>query len=73
MVKNNWDDYVSKPYNKWDTQRLQNYITSQGKEVKKGTEKNTDSLIQQVQSYWQETAEQASDSYGNVQGWIFDT
>lgn len=62
-----------KPYNSWDTQRLQNYIHAQGKEVKKGTEKNKDSLLAQVQGYWHETGEQASESYHNVQNWIFDT
>ena len=72
-MKNNWDSYVSKPYNSWDTQRLQNYITSQGKQVKKGTEKNKDSLLQQVQGYWHESENQASDSYNSVQDWIFDT
>jgi uncharacterized membrane protein YheB (UPF0754 family) len=73
LVKNNWEDYVAKPYNKWDASRLQSYISSQGQQVKKGTEKNTDSLIQQVQGYWHETADQASDAYSSVQDWIFDT
>lgn len=41
--------------------------------MKKGTEKNTDSLLQQVQNYWTETTDQANDAYTNVQGWIFDT
>ena len=72
-MKNNWDSYISKPYNSWDTQRLSNYITAQGKEVKKGTEQNKDSLLQQVQSYWHETENSASDSYHSVQDWVFDT
>ena len=62
-----------KPYNKWDVNQLQNYLTSQGQEIKKGTEKNKDSLLSQVQSYWYESTDQASDAYGNVQDWIFDT
>lgn len=73
LVKNSWEDNVAKPYNSWDAQRLQNYLTSQGKQVKKGTEKNKDSLLSQVQESWHETADQASDSYGNVQQWIFDS
>lgn len=73
LVKNNWEDNVVKPYNSWDTQRLQNYIQAQGKEVKKGTEKNKDSLLAQVQGYWHETGEQASESFHSVQNWIFDT
>ena len=63
---------MSKPYGSWDTQRLTNYLSSRGKEVKKGTEKNKDSLLEQVQSSWHETGDQASESYGNVQDWIFD-
>lgn len=62
-----------KPYNKWDTQRMGNYLTSQGQQIKKGTEKNKDSLLEQIQSFWYETADQANDAYGNVQEWIFDT
>jgi len=73
LVKNSWDDNVAKPYNSWDTQRLTNYITSQGKEVKKGTEKNKDSLLSQVASYWHETKDQADESYSSVQNWIFDS
>ena len=73
MVKNNWDDYVNKPYNKWDTNQLSSYLNSRGKEIKKGTEKNKDSLLSQVESYWHETGEQASNSYNSVQDWIFDS
>ena len=61
------------PYNKWDTNQLSSYISSQGKQVKKGTEKNKDSLLEQVKGYWHETADQADDAYGNVQNWIFDS
>lgn len=62
-----------KPYNKWDTHQLSNWLTSQGQEVKKGTEKNKDSLLSQVQSYWKGTADSANDAYANTQSWIFDT
>lgn len=73
LVKNNWDDYVAKPYSKWDVRQLTNYLNSQGKEIKKGTEKDAKSLASQVQSYWYETSDEASDAYKNVQDWIFDT
>jgi len=73
LVQKNWDDNVAKPYNTWDTNQLSNYLTSQGHQVKKGTEKNKDSLISQVQSYWQGTADSANDAYGNVQSYIFDS
>ena len=62
-----------KPYNKWDTQQLQNYLNSKGKQVKKGTEKDAKSLAAQVQEYWYETNDEANDAYKNVQDWIFDT
>lgn len=73
MVKNNWENYAVKPYNSWDTNQLQNYISSKGQEVKKGTERNKDSLIAQVQHLWYETADQTNDAYGTVQNWIFDS
>lgn len=73
LVQKNWDNNVAKPYNSWDTNQLSNYLTSQGHQVKKGTEKNKDSLLSQVQSYWKGTADSANDAYGNVQNWIFDS
>ncbi|KAI4767206.1 hypothetical protein E4T45_14392, partial [Aureobasidium sp. EXF-8846] len=73
LVKTNWDDKISTPYNSWDTKQLQNYISSSGQQVKKGTEQNKDSLISQVKSYWHETADQASDAYSSVQDWVFDS
>lgn len=72
LVKSNWDDNVVKPYNKWDTNQLGNYLSSQGYQIKKGTEQNKDSLISQVQSYWKETSDTASDAYSSVSSWIFD-
>ncbi|KAF7192269.1 Stress response protein ish1 [Pseudocercospora fuligena] len=73
LVSKNWENNVVKPYNSWDTHQLQNYLSSKGQEVKKGTEKNKDSLVQQVEGLWHETADKANDAYGNVQDWIFDT
>ena len=72
-MKDNWQDNVVKPYNKWDTNQMANYLTSQGYEIKKGTEKNKDSLLSQVQSYWKGTEETAHHAYSNVQHWIFDS
>lgn len=72
LVKDNWDQKVSRPYNSWDVDQMQQYLTSKGYEVKKGTEKNKDSLIDQIKSTWFETEEQASDSYNSVKDWIFD-
>lgn len=73
LVKDNWDANVVTPYQSWDTKRLQAYLTGKGKEVKKGTEQNKDSLVSQVQQSWQETGDQATDGYNSVKDWIFDT
>lgn len=72
-MQKNWEDNVAKPYNKWDTNQLQSYLGSKGQEVKKGTEKNKDSLLSQVQGIWHQTADQANEAYGNTEQWIFDT
>ncbi|PSN67270.1 hypothetical protein BS50DRAFT_600713 [Corynespora cassiicola Philippines] len=73
LVKNNWNDKVVTPYNSWDAQTLQNYLTLKGTQAKKGTEKNTASLAEQVKEYWTETEESANQAYGNVRDWIFDS
>lgn len=73
LVKNNWNDKVVTPYNSWDAQSLQNYLKAHGQQAKKGTEKNTKSLAEQVKVYWTETEESANQAYGSVKDWIFDT
>jgi hypothetical protein len=73
LVKENWDNNVVKPYNSWDVNQLNNYLTSKGYEVKKGSEKNKDSLISQVQSYWTTTSESANEAYSSVHDWVFDS
>jgi len=73
LVKNNWNDKVVTPYNSWDAQSMQNYLKAQGQQAKKGTEKNTKSLAEQVKAYWTETEESANQAYASVKDWIFDT
>lgn len=73
LVKTNWHAAVESPYANWDANRLQKYLSSQGKEVKKGTEKNKDALVSQVKSTWHDAEGQASTAYGDVKSWIFDT
>jgi len=73
LVKDHWNDKVVSPYNSWDTQALQDYLTAKGYEAKKGTEKNKNSLVEQVKGYWVETEESANQAYTNVRDWIFDT
>ncbi|MCJ1340646.1 hypothetical protein MMC09_005942 [Bachmanniomyces sp. S44760] len=73
LVKSNWESKVSKPYTEWDTPQLQKYLSAKGTEVKKGSESNKKSLVEQVKSSWTETSDSASDAYGNVKTWIFDS
>lgn len=73
LVKDNWDNNVVKPYNSWDVNQLTSFLGSKGQEVKKGTEKNKDSLISQVQGLWTTTSDNANDAYANVHDWIFDS
>ena len=72
LVSKNWENTVARPYSSWGNNQLSNYLTSTGKEVKKGTEKNTESLIAQVQNAWHESAEQANEAYGNSANWLFN-
>ncbi|KAK0662403.1 Stress response protein ish1 [Lasiodiplodia hormozganensis] len=73
LVKDNWNAKVAQPYNSWDTQQLQSYLTSKGHEAKKGAEQDKDSLVASVKAYWYETEDQATSAYNNVKDWIFDT
>lgn len=73
LVKENWNTKVGTPYASWDANQMQSYLSSKGQQVKKGTEKNKDSLMSQVKSYWYETEDQASDAYNSVKDWIFDS
>lgn len=73
LVKDNWNAKVAQPYNSWDTQQLQSYLSSKGQEAKKGAEQDKDSLVASVKAYWYETEDQATSAYNNVKDWIFDT
>ncbi|KAF2016223.1 hypothetical protein BU24DRAFT_409354 [Aaosphaeria arxii CBS 175.79] len=73
LVKDNWNDKIVTPYNSWDAQTLQNYLTLKGQQAKKGTEKNAQSLAQQVQAIWEETEDSANTAYSSVKDWIFDS
>ncbi|KAF2267908.1 hypothetical protein CC78DRAFT_530342 [Lojkania enalia] len=73
LVKQNWNDKVVTPYNNWDAQMLQSYLSAKGQQAKKGTEKNTNSLVEQAKQFWTETEDSANQAYSNVRDWIFDT
>ena len=72
-VSDNWNDKVVTPYNSWDAQSLQNYLTAKGYQAKKGTEKDAKSLAEQVKVYLTETDDSAGQAYGSVKDWIFDS
>lgn len=73
LVKQNWDSHVVTPYNSWDADQLQKYISLKGEQIKKGTEKNKDSLVSQVKASWTDTENTANDAYASSRDWIFDT
>ena len=73
LVKDNWNTYVIQPYNSWDTNQLQKWLSSQSQDSKKVVEKNKDSLVKQVQDSWTETTDSADKAYADVKDWIFDT
>jgi hypothetical protein len=73
LIKDNWNDNVVTPYNKWDAAQLQKYLAQKGEDVKKGTEQNKDALVKQISSGWTETSDRANDAYASVRDWIFDS
>lgn len=73
LVKDNWNDKVVTPYNSWDVNQLNRYLSIKGEEVKKGTEKNKNSLIEQVKASWTDTADKTNEAYSSVSNWIFDS
>jgi len=73
LVKDNWNDKVVVPYNSWDIEQLQKYLSLKGEEVKKGTEKNKESLVQQVKAGWADTEDKTTEAYTTVSNWIFDS
>lgn len=73
LVKDSWNDNVVTPYKKWDSDQLIKYISSTGEDIQKSATKNKDILVEQVQAGWKGTEDSATDAYGNVKDWIFDT
>ncbi|KAI9813716.1 MAG: hypothetical protein M1832_006089 [Thelocarpon impressellum] len=73
IVKDNWQNKVSSPYNDWDADKLQAYLAEKGQEVQGGAEQSKASLVQQVKNYWYETEDKAEEAYLNVKDWIFDS
>ncbi|KAI9888983.1 MAG: hypothetical protein M1814_006100 [Vezdaea aestivalis] len=73
LVKDNWQSKIATPYNQWETPDLQAYLKEKSVSVKKGSEKNKDSLIDSVKKNWYETEDAAGEAFQSVKGWIFDT
>jgi len=73
LIKSNWNDRVVAPYNSWDTNQLQKYLSARGEDVKKGAESNKNSLVAQVQSSWSDSEDKVNEAYDSVKNWIFDS
>lgn len=73
LVKENWDRFVSSPYNDWDTEELQAYLREKGVEVNEKSKENKNWLVETVKHNWYEAENVAEDAYENVKSWIFDT
>ena len=72
LVKSNWDSKIATPYHDWETPQLQSYLKAKGADTQTAAATNKDSLVKQVQAYWTETSDSASNSYNSVKDWIFD-
>ncbi|KAG8525955.1 uncharacterized protein KY384_000717 [Bacidia gigantensis] len=72
-VKQNWNAKIAQPYNDWSAPQLQTYLKQKGVQTQKVSDKNKDGLVKQVKGYWTESADSASNAYGSVQNWIFDS
>jgi len=73
LVKDNWQSKVASPYNDWDTNQLQSYLSQKGVDVKDSAAANKDNLVSQVKSVWYETEDKAEDAWSSVKDWIFDS
>ncbi|KAI9850297.1 MAG: hypothetical protein M1838_005939 [Thelocarpon superellum] len=72
IVKDNWQQKVSAPYQDWDAGTLQAYLAEKGQQAQKGVEDTHEGLVSQVKKYWYETEDKAEEAYLNVKEWIFD-
>jgi len=73
LVKENWGRYVSSPYNDWDIERLQVFLSENNVEVNEKSKENKNWLVEMVKANWYETESAAENAYENVRDWIFDT
>jgi protoheme ferro-lyase len=73
LVQKNWDANVVEPYNKWDTEKLTNYLKVKGVESKESAEETRESLLARVKNSWYESEDKTQSAYSNVKDWILDT
>ncbi|KAJ2902679.1 hypothetical protein MKZ38_000264 [Zalerion maritima] len=73
IVGKNWNKYAVKPYEEWDPEQLNAYLTLKGMEVKENAETSKDSLIAQVKDSWYESEDHAQEAWTSVKDWILDT
>ncbi|OAA65682.1 meiotic sister chromatid recombination protein ish1 [Niveomyces insectorum RCEF 264] len=73
LVQNNWNNFVVKPYQSWDTDQLTSYLTLKGVDTKDRAEHDKNWLLSQVQATWTETEDKTQHAYNNVKDWILDS
>lgn len=73
LVKDNWENNIVTPYERWDTKQQADWLKQKGVEVNEKNAENADWLKKQIQGKWYETESAAEESYGDVKSWIFDT
>lgn len=68
-VKEHWNSKFVAPYEEWDAQRLNNFLSSRGEKAKIEGQKNKQALVNQIKQIWLSGAESATDT----KEWIFDS
>lgn len=73
LVGKHWEDYVIKPYKKWDTAELSSFLQAKGQDTVHEAQESRDNLVNLARSNWYETEESTLKAWGSVKDWIFDT
>ncbi|KAF3906437.1 hypothetical protein ABW20_dc0105552 [Dactylellina cionopaga] len=73
LVKDNWENNVVTPYERWDTKQQADWLKQKGVEVTNQEAENVEWLKKEIQKKWYETESAAEEGYGDAKSWIFDT
>ncbi|KAF4122380.1 putative stress-responsive nuclear envelope protein [Geosmithia morbida] len=73
LVGKNWEDYVVKPYKKWDTAELSSFLQNKGQDAVHEAQESRENLVHLARSNWYETEDNTLKAWDNVKDWIFDT